>query len=88
MGDDRALVKGRLKESWQEGLEAAMPEAVGAGPGERTPDRVGYRSGYYSRGVVPRIEKLELRVPRDREGRFSTARFDRFQRSENALVRA
>ncbi len=65
-----------------------MTEAVGAGPGERTTDRVGYRSGYDSRGLVTRIGKLELRVPRDREGRFSTERFDRFQRSEQALVSA
>ena len=65
-----------------------MTEAVGAGPGERTTDRIGYRSGYYSRGLVTRIGKLELRVPRDREGRFSTELFDRFQRSEKALVSA
>ena len=51
-----------------------MTEAVGAGSGERTTDRVGYRSGYYSRGLVTRIGKLELRVPRDREGRFSISR--------------
>ena len=88
MGDDRALFKGRLKESRQEVLEAEMTEAVGAGPGERTADRTGYRSGYDSRGLVTRIGKLELRVPRDREGRFSTDLFDRFQRSEKALVRA
>ena len=65
-----------------------MTEAVRAGPGERTADRRGYRSGYYSRGLVTRIGKLELRVPRDREGRFSTELFDRFQRSEKALVSA
>ena len=88
VGDDRELLKGLLKESLQEVLEAEMTEAVGAGPGERTTDRVGYRSGYYSRGVVTRIGKLELRVPRDREGRFSTELFDRFQRSEKALVSA
>ena len=72
----------------QEVLEAERTEAVGAGPGERTPDRVGYRSGYDSRGVVTRIGKLERRVPGDREGRFSTERFDRFHRSEKALVSA
>ena len=88
VGDDRELLKSLLKESLQEVLEAEMTEAVGAGPGERTTDRVGYRSGYYSRGLVTRIGKLELRVPRDREGRFSTERFDRFQRSEKALVSA
>ena len=88
VGDDRELFKGLLKESLQEVLEAEMTEAVGAGPGERTADRTGYRSGYYSRGLVTRIGKLELRVPRDREGRCSTERFDRFQRSEKALVSA
>ena len=88
IGSDRVLLKGLMKEALQEVLEAEMTEALGAGPGERTADRVGYRSGYYSRGLVTRIGKLELRVPRDREGRFSTERFDRFQRSEKALVSA
>ena len=72
IGGDRELLKGLVKEALQEVLEAAMTEALGAGLGERTADRTGYRSGYYSRGLVTRIGKLELRVPRDREGRFST----------------
>ena len=88
IGEDRELFKGLLKESLQEVLEAEMTETVGAGLGERTAVRTGYRSGYYSRGLVTRIGKLELRVPRDREGRFSTELFDRFQRSEKALVSA
>ena len=40
---------------------------MGAGLGERTAVRTGYRSGYYSRGLVTRVGKLELRVPRDRD---------------------
>ena len=86
IGSDRVLLKELMKEALQEVLEAEMTEALGAGPGERTADRVGYRSGYYSRGLVTRIGKLELRVPRDREGRFSTELFERYQRSEKALV--
>lgn len=70
----------------QEVLEAEMEEAVGASKGERTPTRLGYRSGYYSRSLVTRVGKLELRVPQDRGGRFSTEVFDRYQRSEKALV--
>jgi putative transposase len=70
----------------QEVLEAEMDEAVGARKGERSSDRKGYRSGYYSRGLVTRVGKLELRVPQDRGGRFSTEIFDRYQRSEKALV--
>jgi putative transposase len=34
------------------------------------------------------VGKLELRVPQDREGRFSTQLFERYQRSEKALVSA
>jgi transposase-like protein len=70
----------------QEMLEAEMDEALGAAKGERTADRLGYRSGYYTRTLVTRVGKLELRVPQDRQGRFSTELFERYQRSEQALV--
>ena len=70
----------------QEMLEAEMTDALGAGKGERTSARVGYRSGYYTRTLVTRVGKLELRVPQDRDGRFSTELFERYQRSEQALV--
>lgn len=88
LGQQGELFKRLLKESLQEVLEAEMTEVVGAAPGERTADRSGYRAGYYSRSLVTRIGKLELRVPRDRDGRFSTELFERYQRSEKALVSA
>jgi transposase-like protein len=69
-------------------LEAEMTEAVGAGKGERSSGRLGYRSGYYGRSLVTRVGTLELRVPQDRQGRFSTGLFERYQRSEKALVGA
>src|SRR6202047_973141 len=70
----------------QEMLEAEMTDALGAEKGERTVARLGYRSGYYTRTLVTRVGKLELRVPQDRDGRFSTELFERYQRSEQALV--
>ncbi len=70
----------------QEMLEAEMTDALGAEKGERTESRLGYRSGYYTRTLVTRVGKLELRVPQDRNGRFSTELFERYQRSEQALV--
>ena len=85
---DRDLMKALVKEALQEVLEAEMSECVGANRGERTDSRTGYRAGYYSRGLVTRIGKLELRVPRDRHGEFCTALFERYQRSEKALVAA
>jgi putative transposase len=80
----RALVRAAL----QEVLEVEMTEALGAEKSERTAGRLGYRSGYYGRTLITRIGKLELRVPQDRAGRFSTELFERYQRSERALVAA
>jgi Transposase, Mutator family len=52
----------------------------------RRKTRVSYRSGYYGRSLITRVGTLELRVPQDRLGRFSTDLFERYQRSEKALV--
>jgi putative transposase len=78
----RAVVRAVM----QEMLEAEMTDALGAEKSERTPARLGYRAGYYTRTLVTRVGKLELRVPQDRDGRFSTELFERYQRSEQALV--
>lgn len=67
-------------------LQAEMSEHLGAEPGERTAQRQGYRNGSYKRKLTTRVGRLELEVPRDREGRFQTALFERYQRSEKALV--
>ena len=85
---DRDLMKSLMKEALQEVLEGEMAAFIGAAPSERTDSRQGYRAGYYSRSLVTRIGKLELRVPRDRGGEFSTAVFERYARSEKALVGA
>jgi putative transposase len=47
-----------------------------------------YRSADYARSLIRRVRKLELRVPQDRNGRFSTEIFERYERSEKALVAA
>jgi putative transposase len=36
--------------------------------------------------LITRVGKLELRVPQDRQGKFRTEVFERYQRSEKALV--
>ena len=47
-----------------------------------------YRNGSYTRQLTTRVGTLDLEVPRDREGTFQTHLFDRYQRSEKALVLA
>ena len=85
---DEDYVRHALQTWFQAALEAEMSEAVGAEKGERTAGRLSYRSGYYPRSLVTRVGTLELRVPQDRAGKFSTALFERYQRSEKALVGA
>jgi putative transposase len=77
-----------VQEVVQQVLEAEMEETLGAQKSERTPNRQGYRSGYYGRTLITRVGKLELRVPQDRQGRFRTEVFERYQWSEKALVSA
>lgn len=88
VAQDRDLLRVLAKEALDQVLQAEMTQFLGAAPGERSDGRGGYRAGYYSRGLITRIGKIELRVPRDRNGEFSTALFERFQRSEKALVSA
>ena len=87
-GEDRDLVKEIVQATVQEVLEAEMEQFLGAAPYERTATRRGYRAGYYSRKLITRVGTIELRVPQDREGKFSTELFERYQRSEKALVLA
>src|SRR6201981_3529791 len=86
--EDEEFLRALVRTALQEVLEGEMTEALGADKGERTAGRQGYRSGYYGRTLITRIGKLELRVPQDRAGRFSTELFERYQRSERALVAA
>jgi putative transposase len=85
---DRDFLKELLREVIEETLEQQMDETLGAQKGERTSARIGYRSGYYSRTLITRVGKLELRIPQDRQGHFSPQLFERYQRSEKALVSA
>jgi putative transposase len=82
------FLRGLIQQVVQQVLEAEMDATVGAQKSERTPERIGYRSGYYGRTLMTRVGKLELRVPQDRQGRFRTEVFERYQRSEKALVGA
>ena len=86
--EDQDLLKTLVEQILQQVLEAEMEEALQAGKGERSADRLGYRSGYYNRTLITRVGKIELRVPQDRQGRFRTEVFERYQRSEKALVMA
>ena len=70
----------------QDVLEAEMQTFLKAENYERTDSRTGYRNGFKPRLLHTRVGTLELMVPKDREGRFQTELFGRYQRSEKALM--
>ena len=53
---------------------------------QRDPNRMTYRNGYYNRDYTTKLGTLNLRVPRTRDGKFSTEIFERYQRNEKALL--
>jgi len=86
LSDDPEWLRPMVQALLQDVLEEEMSEHLGADKHERTGARRGYRSGYYRRNLITRVGKIELRVPQDRAGEFNTEVFERYQRSEKALV--
>jgi putative transposase len=88
MLDEPSFLREIVERVLQELLEAEMTEHIGAAPYERSATRKGQRNGYKPRMLRTRVGTLNLLVPQDREGTFSTRLFSRYQRNEKALVLA
>jgi transposase-like protein len=86
--DDPGFLKEIVERVVQELLEAEISEHIGAAPYERNATRTGHRNGHKRRTLRTRVGTLNLLVPQDREGTFSTKLFCRYQRNEKALVLA
>lgn len=86
--DDPGFLREVVERAVQHILEAEMTEHIGAAPYERTGTRTGQRNGYKPRTLRTRVGTLNLLVPQDREGTFSTRLFCRYQRNEKALCLA
>ena len=84
---DKAIEK-LLEKIFNEVLKCQSAEQLCAEPYERTDKRKGQRNGYYDRDLVTRVGTLNLRIPRHRYEEFSTELFERYQRSEQALLLA
>lgn len=84
--DDPEFLRGIIERTLQTLLEEEMTTHLGAGRYERTGERRGYRNGTKPRSLTTRVGTLELLIPQDRDGSFSTELFTRYQRAEQALV--
>ena len=85
--EDRNQAFGKLMEAiMNQVLKTESSEQLGAENYERSKDRRDYRNGTRKRGLVTRIGKIELEVPRHREVPFKTILFENYQRNEQALI--
>lgn len=84
--NDKDFLKTMVEKFCQSFMEEELTAFLQADSHERTKKRVGYRNGFKPRTLRTRVGELNLLVPKDREGNFSTNLFERYQRSEKALV--
>lgn len=68
-------------------MREELEQFVGAAWGESTPERRGYRNGFYTRDLATTSGPIEdLNVPRDRAGEFHTQVFERYNRYEQQVA--
>ncbi len=80
------LVRESLRWVVQQMMEAEVSELIGAGHGERTPDRATHRNGYRTRRWDTRAGEIDLQIPKLRQGSYFPSFLEPRKRSEQALL--
>lgn len=80
------IIKSSIVLVLNEFMEKERDQHLNAAAYERTSGRRDYRNGYYDRDLVMKIGRVKLRVPRTREGDFSTSVFEKYARCEQAFM--
>jgi transposase-like protein len=81
------VLRAALAWAIEELMEADVTERLGAGPHERTPERLGQRNGHRPRPFDSRVGALELAIPKLRSGSyFPDWLLEPRRRAERALV--
>lgn len=82
------LLKNLVEAAVRNVLEAEVERHLGADHYERSGQRRGYRNGTKPRTMKTSVGELRFEVPQVREPGFRTQVFERYQRSDKALVGA
>ena len=81
-----AVIKSAIVLVLNEYMEKERDDYLHASSYERSPERLDYRNGYYERELTMSIGKIKPRVPRTRNGEFSSSVFEKYSRCDQALV--
>lgn len=82
------LIGSMIEKLVQNALEEQLSHFLGAQPYERTEKRAGWRNGYKPRTMKTAVGQLSFRVPQTRVPGFQPTVFERYQRSDKALIGA
>jgi transposase-like protein len=80
------VIKSAIVLVLNEFMEKERDDYLNAAPYERAVERRDYRNGYYERDLLMSIGKISLKVPRTRNGEFSTTVFEKYARCDQALI--
>jgi len=83
--DDRVRQAGQTID--QALIEAELTAVIGAGPHERTPERLAQRNGHRPRLLTTTAGDLELRIPKLRAGSFFPSLLERRRRVDQPCSR-
>ena len=83
--DANDLAKQMLTTIFNQLMEKERDEYINVEAYSRENLRNSSRNGYYERNYTTHIGRLELIIPRTRDGEFSPRLFERYQRNEKAL---
>lgn len=85
---DEGLLRSMVETMVETVLQEEVERYLGVGRYERSEGRRGYRNGSKPRTMRTAVGELQLQVPQVRDGGFRTQVFERYQRSDKALVAA
>ena len=84
-GQIKELVRGSVEETLNGLLEEEAEKLTQAARHERSEERQGYRSGYYSRNLTTTSGDVKLQVRRLKGSSFETAIIERYRRRESSV---
>src|SRR5690606_22418486 len=81
-----SVIKSAIVLILNEFMEKERDDYLQAAAYERSSERRDYRNGYYERDLIIPIGKIQLKVPRTRNGEFSTTVFEKYKRCDQAFI--
>jgi len=87
-GSDATFLREMIGFAAQRLMELETEGLCGAGPGERSPQRLNQRNGYRDRDWETRAGTVELRIPKLRKGSYFPAFLEPRRLAEKALCAA